>query len=117
MMTLRKFLGVLSICAVSAGRMVVHESRTTVPDGFVSHGTAPADEILTLRVALAANNIEGLEQKLMSLSTPGSSEFRQWLSMDEVRYVYMFYSVISLIRKTLEGQSLRATFGRNCRRL
>ncbi|KAJ6592907.1 family S53 protease-like protein [Mycena capillaripes] len=85
MMALRKFLGVLSICAVSAGRMVVHESRVAAPDGFVSHGAAPANDMLTLRVALASNNIAGLEEKLMSLSTPGSPEFRQWLSMDQVK--------------------------------
>jgi tripeptidyl-peptidase-1 len=65
--------------------MVVHESRTSVPAGFVSQGAAPANDMLTLRVALTSNNIAGLEEKLMSLSTPGSSEFRQWLSMEEVK--------------------------------
>ncbi|KAJ7252344.1 family S53 protease-like protein [Mycena haematopus] len=80
-----KFLAVLSLAAVSAGRMVLHESRAVAPPGFVSQGVAPADDIITLRVALAPNNIGGLQDKLMSLSTPGSSEFRQWLSMDEVK--------------------------------
>jgi tripeptidyl-peptidase-1 len=65
--------------------MIVHESRAAVPVGFVSKGAAPADEMITLRVALASNNIAGLEDKLMSVSTPGSPDFRQWLSMDEVR--------------------------------
>ncbi|KAJ7764320.1 family S53 protease-like protein [Mycena metata] len=84
-MTLSRLLTTLSIVAVSAARMVVHESRSAAPSGFVSHGAAPTDNILTLRVALAPNNIAGLEEKLTSLSTPGSSEFRQWLSMDEVK--------------------------------
>ncbi|KAJ6522710.1 family S53 protease-like protein [Mycena capillaripes] len=74
----------LSFITVS-GRMVVHESRTAAPAPFVRLGSAPADEILTLRVALASNNIAGLEERLLSISTPGNSKFRQWLSMNEVK--------------------------------
>jgi tripeptidyl-peptidase-1 len=85
MMALRKFLAVLSLTALSGATMVLHESRAAAPSGFVSQGAAPADSMLTLRVALTSNNIAGLEDKLMSVSTPGSSEFRQWLSMDEVK--------------------------------
>jgi tripeptidyl-peptidase-1 len=84
MMVLRKLLAVLSICVISAGRMVVHESRAAAPVGFASQGVAPAEEMLTLRVALASNNFAGLEEKLMPLSTPGSPEFRQWSSVEEV---------------------------------
>jgi tripeptidyl-peptidase-1 len=65
--------------------MVVHESRSAPPPGFISQGVAPDNTMLTLRLALASNDVAGLEAKLMSLATPGSSEFRQWLSMDEVR--------------------------------
>jgi tripeptidyl-peptidase-1 len=98
MVVLRKFLTVISICAVSAGRMVVHESRAAAPVGFVSQGVAPAEQMLTLRVALAPNNIAGLEEKLMSLSTPGNPEFRQWLSMEEVRLLFLLsYFCISNI--------------------
>ncbi|KAJ7162433.1 family S53 protease-like protein [Mycena filopes] len=78
-------LAFLSIIAVSAGRMVVHESRASAPAGFTNKGAAPAADVLTLRVALAANNLAGLQQKLASVSTPGSAEFRQWLSKDDVK--------------------------------
>ncbi|KAF7350746.1 Family S53 protease-like protein [Mycena sanguinolenta] len=84
-MPLRKLLAVLSVAAVSAGNMVLHESRVAAPAGFVSQGVASAEDMLTLRVALTSNNIAGLQDKLMSVSTPGSSEFRQWLSMEEVK--------------------------------
>ncbi|KAJ7105173.1 hypothetical protein C8R44DRAFT_886676 [Mycena epipterygia] len=47
--------------------------------------------MLTLRVALASNNISGLENELMSLSTPGTSD------MDEVS----------------TGEKLRSTFPRH----
>lgn len=85
MISLRRLMVVLSVGALSAGRMVLHESRAAAPVGFVSQGVAPAQDMLTLRVGLAPNNIAGLEEKLMSVSTPASSDFRQWLSMDEVR--------------------------------
>ncbi|KAF7336180.1 Family S53 protease-like protein [Mycena venus] len=85
-MALNKLLTVLSIVAwASAGPMVVHESRSAPPPGFVRQGVAPDNTMLTLRLALASNDVAGLEDKLMSLATPGSSEFRQWLSMDEVK--------------------------------
>ncbi|KAJ6525132.1 family S53 protease-like protein [Mycena capillaripes] len=71
--------------AVSARRMVVHESLAAAPGSFVSQGAAPATDMLTLRLALAPKNIAGLEAKLISISTPGSSEHRQWLSADEVK--------------------------------
>ncbi|KAJ7347544.1 family S53 protease-like protein [Mycena albidolilacea] len=85
-MVLYKLLTLLSIVTwASAGPMVVHESRSAPPPGFVRQGVAPDNTMLTLRLALASNDVAGLEEKLMSLATPGSSEFRQWLSMDEVK--------------------------------
>jgi tripeptidyl-peptidase-1 len=84
-MTFRKLLAVLSIMvAASATSMVLHEKRTAVPSGFVRQGAAPANSMITLRVALTPSNVAGLEEKLKSIATPGSSDFRQWLSMEEV---------------------------------
>ncbi|KAJ6573391.1 family S53 protease-like protein [Mycena vulgaris] len=83
-MIIANFLNILSVAAaVVAGRMVVHERRPAAPAGFSSQGLAPATEMITLRVGLTSNNVAGLEAKLTSISTPGSSDFRQWLSMDE----------------------------------
>ncbi|KAJ6535711.1 family S53 protease-like protein [Mycena capillaripes] len=73
------------VAASAPARTVVHERRLAVPHGFVRKGAAPANDMLTLRVALASNNVAGLEAKLASLATPGSAEFRQWLSKDEVK--------------------------------
>ncbi|KAJ7164232.1 subtilisin-like protein, partial [Mycena filopes] len=86
-MAFSKLLAFLFIFAVQSvvGRPVLHESRSLPPSGFVSQGAALASEVLTLRVALAANNLSGLKSKLASVSTPGSSEFRQWLTKDEVK--------------------------------
>ncbi|KAF8169745.1 family S53 protease-like protein [Mycena galopus ATCC 62051] len=89
-MSFRAHLALLSILSVASGlsvaseRMVVQHSRLSAPTGFVSQGAAPATEILNIRLALASNDLAGLQQKLVSVSSPGSSEFRQWLSKDEV---------------------------------
>ncbi|KAJ7864003.1 hypothetical protein B0H14DRAFT_2574659 [Mycena olivaceomarginata] len=66
------------------GSLVLHESHPAAPGGFVSHGSTPADEVFTLRITLTSNNITSLESKLVSLSTPGSAEYGQWLLADEV---------------------------------
>ncbi|KAJ6482730.1 subtilisin-like protein [Mycena sanguinolenta] len=81
-MALHRVFTLLSIIA-SVGALV-HE-RATVPRGFVSQGVALPDKMLTLRIALTSNDILGLEAKATSLSSPGSPEFRQWLSQDEVK--------------------------------
>jgi tripeptidyl-peptidase-1 len=73
------------LAAASARVMVLHESRPAAPAGFVRKGMARSGDMITLRVALASNDAAGLEAKLLSLSTPGSVEFRNWLSKEEVR--------------------------------
>ncbi|KAJ6578520.1 family S53 protease-like protein [Mycena capillaripes] len=81
-----QLLSFLSIAGVaSAGRMVLHERRAVPPVGFTSQGAAPASEMLNLRVGLASNNINGLQDQLVSVSTPGSTDFRQWLSVDDIK--------------------------------
>ncbi|KAK7053666.1 family S53 protease-like protein [Favolaschia claudopus] len=85
-MLLPAFANILALLSVvSCTRLAVHESRRAAPAGFTSLGAAPDSHVLTLKFALTPKNIPGLEQKLASLSTPGSSEFRQWLSKDEVK--------------------------------
>ncbi|KAJ6561724.1 peptidase S8/S53 domain-containing protein [Mycena capillaripes] len=83
--TFFSFFALLSLRVVSAGGRIIHESRPAAPSGFVSQGTAPADDLLTLRFALAPNNLTGLKTKFASIPTPGSPEFRKWLSKDEVK--------------------------------
>jgi tripeptidyl-peptidase I len=79
-LALSKLLAFLSVVAVVSASLVLHEGRTAPPYEFTSTGPAPADQSITLRVALTSNNIAGLESKLGSISTPDSKDFRQWLS-------------------------------------
>ena len=64
--------------------MVVQHSRASVPEGFVSNGPTPADQLITIRLALTSNNLTGLDQKLLSISDPASPEYGQWLTKEEV---------------------------------
>ncbi|KAK7000195.1 family S53 protease-like protein [Favolaschia claudopus] len=76
---------VSSVVAASSNSLVFHEHRAHAPPGFTSHGRVSDGHILTLRFGLTSNNIAGLQDKLLSISTPGSRDFRQWLSQDEVK--------------------------------
>lgn len=67
-----------------ATNLTVHESRATIPRGFVDNGPALQDQILTLRAALVPNDIAGLEQKLYAVSTPGDDLYGQHLTKEEV---------------------------------
>lgn len=75
-----KLLALLSVVACASASLVFHEARAAPPKGFVSRGTTSEDQTIELRIGLASTNIDGLHDKLMSVSTPGSAEFRQWLS-------------------------------------
>ncbi|KAJ7876589.1 subtilisin-like protein [Mycena leptocephala] len=85
-MVFTKHLNLLSLLAVvTASSMVLHEKRPAPPVGFTNQGLAPADESVNLRVALKSANVAGLQDKLLSISTPGSADFRRWLTADEVK--------------------------------
>ncbi|KAA1474739.1 family S53 protease [Dentipellis sp. KUC8613] len=67
-----------------ARTMHVHERRDNVPSGYVEDGPAPADHVLSLRLALVQNDFSALENKLYAVSTPGNAEYGQHLSKEEV---------------------------------
>lgn len=65
--------------------MVVRASKPSIPEGFVAHSPAPADQQIPLRIALVQNNIAGLEKALYDVSTPSSPNYGNHLSKEEVR--------------------------------
>ncbi|KAJ7738936.1 family S53 protease-like protein [Mycena metata] len=96
-MPFRKLANFLTIISAVSGSLVVHESRRAAPAGFFSQGAAPVTDVLTLRFGLTPNNLTGLQEKLVSISTPGTPDFRQWLSRDEVK------SFVQPSNKTVEA--------------
>jgi tripeptidyl-peptidase-1 len=88
-MPFRKLANLFTIISAVSASLVVHESRRAAPPGFFSKGAAPVTEVLTLKFGLTPNNLSGLQEKLVS----GNSDFRQWLSKDEV-IIHLFNSAI-----------------------
>ncbi|THH09096.1 hypothetical protein EW145_g2249 [Phellinidium pouzarii] len=76
------------IAAVSANPvfrdMVLHEQREKAPNGFVKVGAAPAELMLSLRLALVNDDMDGLEEVLYAVSTPNNARYGQHLTKEEV---------------------------------
>lgn len=72
------------VLASPAGRWTVHDSRIAAPESFIQSGAAPSDKVIKLRLNLAGNNIDGLEEHLNTVSDPNSATFRQWLTKEQV---------------------------------
>jgi hypothetical protein len=64
---------------------VVVGKRDSAPPGFSLIGSPPADDVLTLRLALAQSNIQGLQDAVYDISTPGGSRYGQYLTQAQVR--------------------------------
>ncbi|KAJ6484685.1 family S53 protease-like protein [Mycena sanguinolenta] len=98
------------VVAVSAGNMVVHESLAASPSSFVHKGAAAPTDMLTLRLALAPNNITGLQAKMASISDPSSSEYGKWLTGDEVKnFVKPSSATSSALNNFVSANGLNAT--------
>lgn len=66
------------------GLAAVHERLTALPKGWASTGAAADATTLTFTIALAQQNIDQLEAKLLAASTPGSATYGQYLEKDEL---------------------------------
>ncbi|KAJ6482749.1 family S53 protease [Mycena sanguinolenta] len=64
--------------------MAEHETRAEPATGFVLSGVAPATTEITLHIAMAQNNIAGLEEALYAVSDPASALYGQHLTAEEV---------------------------------
>ncbi|KAJ7625518.1 subtilisin-like protein [Roridomyces roridus] len=79
--------GALLISLVTASpinRPCLFESRRTAPKGFTHVGAAPESQSFKLRIALASNNVSGLETTLLDISNPSSPNYGNHLTKDEV---------------------------------
>ena len=82
----------LAVAKPAARSIKVHESRDTIPSGYVISGSAPSDMELQLRIALVQSNPDGLIDALYAVSTPGSASYGEFLSKEEVRMsVHILY--------------------------
>ncbi|KAJ7259960.1 family S53 protease [Mycena haematopus] len=65
------------------GILAVHESIAAIPPGFAHAGSVPADQELTLRIALAHSDIEGLQAQTYAVSDPANKLYGNHLSVEE----------------------------------
>ncbi|KAI0044866.1 family S53 protease [Auriscalpium vulgare] len=90
--------------------LLVHERRDDVPHGFTHKGPAPADQTLTLRLALAHTDVGGLQDALYDVSTPGSSNYGQHLSKEDLaKYVAPTPESAAAVTSWLSENGLSAT--------
>jgi tripeptidyl-peptidase-1 len=71
----------------TASNLVLHESRTDVPAGWVSTGAASPSAQVNMRIALPSNNFAGLEKVLYEVSEPTSAKYGQHLSTEQASSV------------------------------
>ena len=69
----------------SRNNLILHERRSSVPNGFKPSGAPDPDTVLNLRFALVQSDPAGLEKALYDVSTPGSKNFRRYFTKAQVR--------------------------------
>ncbi|TBU27414.1 Pro-kumamolisin, activation domain-containing protein [Dichomitus squalens] len=89
---------------------LVHEQLVTVLRGFTSVGPAPATKTISLRIALAQSDKDGLVDALYSVSNPKSAKYGQYLSKVEVEaFVAPSPATQDALNARLEDSGLNAT--------
>ncbi|KAJ6573379.1 subtilisin-like protein [Mycena vulgaris] len=102
-------LPILSACAFTE-RLQFHERRDVAPSGWMNLGQAPLNYALTLHLALTQNNITGLEQRLLQISSPSHPAYGKWLSKDEVNvHVAPSQETIDAVQQFLSLNNLTAS--------
>lgn len=62
----------------------VHEQLAAVPIGWTQVGAPPETDTISLQIALAQQNLDLLDEKIMAVSTPGSASYGQYMDGDAV---------------------------------
>jgi tripeptidyl-peptidase-1 len=62
----------------------VHEQVAALPLGWTASSEADTSAPVSFTIALTQQNIDQLETKLMSVSTPGSASYGQHMDVDDL---------------------------------
>ena len=73
----------------------LHESSKNVPQGFTAVGPAPLQSMISLRLALAQSNADGVVDALYSVSDPSSPQYGQHKTKEEVGHSVVHSSLRS----------------------
>ncbi len=69
--------------SVATGKVALPQAVPHIPGDVARLGPAPADQVLHLDVALAGQNPAGLAAAVAAISTPGSPDYRHYLTSAE----------------------------------
>ncbi|KAI0633307.1 family S53 protease-like protein [Trametes polyzona] len=90
----------------------VHDARSAAPQGYTASGPPHPDTVLQLRVALKQSDTAGLVDKLYDVSTPGSNNYRKFLSKAEVeKYTAPSADSLAAVTAWLDRNGVKATPG------
>ncbi len=103
--------GVLAPASVSAaaapGRVVLPQAVPSVPAGSTQYGAPPAGQVLDLDVVLAGQNPSGLSQAVDAVSTPGSPDYRNYLTAAQYAAQYgPAPAEVAQVSSALRGEGL-----------
>ncbi|KZT71785.1 hypothetical protein DAEQUDRAFT_755611 [Daedalea quercina L-15889] len=101
-----------ALCGATPMRrsMQVHEARADLPSGYTLTGPASPQTVLTLRLALAQNNITGLVDTLYDVSTPSSANYGAYLSKEKIEeYIAPTEESSSAVNAWLTENDLQST--------
>ncbi|KAI0261746.1 subtilisin-like protein [Gloeopeniophorella convolvens] len=88
----------------------LHERRDSAPHGFALTSPAADEAPLRLRLALTPNDIQGLQDRLLDVSTPGSAVYGNHLSKEEVgAYVTPKTETVAAVNAWLSENGLNGT--------
>jgi tripeptidyl-peptidase-1 len=96
------YTGVLCTLAAPALGMVWESLSGGTPSSWSLVNKPSADSTMALSIALSRENLDQLESKLISLSTPGQAEYGQWLEKDDIESQFPVVddsSVVSWLHK------------------
>lgn len=83
----------LAVGTLASTSWVLHERLASVPAGYSLVGSASTNQILDLKINLANGDLSGLTDALDEASTPGTDNFRQWLTADQVHSIVIHLNI------------------------
>ena len=86
-LSMPRLVGLFALVSQALG-LVLHDQLADVPAGWAVAGIPSSTSQLNLQIALTQQNVDQLESKIASVSTPGSSEYGKYLSVDEVSKMF-----------------------------
>ncbi len=93
--------------AASPSKVTLHQAAPSLPRDVARLGSAPPEQVLHLDVALAGQDAAGLAQAVDAVSTPGSPDYRHYLT--PAQYAAQFgptAAEVAQVSSTLRAEGL-----------